>query len=87
MAPSNEPVSIAGVINSTAALVVAFLLYLKVDPQVVAAVSVALSGWLATIAAVVRTKVTPTHRVAMTKVQADELRIAQVLDPLVNHKS
>lgn len=87
MTPSNEPVSIAGVINSTAALVVAVLLYLKVDPQVVAAVSVALSGWLAAIAAVVRTKVTPTHRVAMTKVQADELRIAQVLDPLVNHKS
>lgn len=86
MTPSNEPVSIAGVINSTAALAVAVLLYLKVDPQVVAAVSVALSGWLAAIAAIVRSKVTPSHKVALTHEQNDALKITSILDPIINRQ-
>jgi hypothetical protein len=77
MAVSNEPVAIGGLINSAAVSTIAILLYFKVDPQLVGAISVALSGWIAAISAVVRTKVTPSKNVALTNTQVTDINIAR----------
>jgi hypothetical protein len=77
MAVSNEPVAIGGLINSAAVSTIAILLYFKVDPQLVGAISVALSGWIAAISAVVRTKVTPSKNVALTHTQVTDINIAR----------
>ena len=66
----NEPVAIGGLINTAMVSTIAILLYLHVDPQLVAAITLASSGWIAAIAAVIRSKVTPNGHVALTVVQA-----------------
>lgn len=75
--PLNEPVAIAGLISTAVTSTLAILLYLHVDPQLVASITLASTGWIAAIAAVVRSKVTPTNKVALTVSDVKRLNAAQ----------
>lgn len=64
---ASEPVAIGGVITTAVTSTLAILLYAGVDSQLVAAITLAASGWIAAVVAIVRSKVTPTADVALTK--------------------
>jgi succinylarginine dihydrolase len=78
MQVSNEPVAIGGLITTAVTSTLAILLYVGVDPQLVAAITLASTGWIAAIAAVVRSKVTPTSKVALTTSDVELINAAKV---------
>lgn len=80
-AASNEPVAVGGLISTAVTSTIGILLYLDVDPELVAAITLAASGWIAAIAAIVRGAVTPTAEVALTHADVAHIESTNNLPP------
>lgn len=78
---NNEPVSIFAALTAAIQATLAILLVLGVEPDLVAAIAGALIAWIALAAVVVRSKVTPTSRVALTTEQANALDPSRRVNP------
>lgn len=56
---NNEPVAIGAAINAAITATLAILLFVGVDPELVGALTLAATAWVAVAAAIVRSRVTP----------------------------
>jgi hypothetical protein len=56
---STEPVSVIAAITAALTSTIAIALFFGADPELVAAVTLAVTAWVGVAAAVVRSKVTP----------------------------
>lgn len=74
---ANEPMALQTVFTTAVTGTLALLLYLGVDPELVAAITLAASGWIAAGFALIRSKVTPTSKVALTKDDVDLINASQ----------
>lgn len=70
---NDEPVSVLAAINGAVVATIALLAFVGVDGQVIGALSLAATAWIAVAATIVRGRVTPTDRVALTVKQAEQL--------------
>ncbi len=74
---ANEPLAIQTVLTTAVTSTLAILLYAGIDPELVAAITLAASGWIAAGFALVRTKVTPNNKVALTNDDVTLITAAQ----------
>lgn len=54
-----EPVALTGAITAAITATLAILMFAGVDPDLVGAITLAATGWVAVVAAVVRSRVSP----------------------------
>jgi hypothetical protein len=66
---TTEPVTITAAITAAITSTLAILLFFGVDPDVVAAITVAATGWIGVAAVLVRGKVTPVDDPTLTPAQ------------------
>lgn len=71
---TTEPVSITAAITAALTSTIAILLFLGVDPDLVGAITLAVTGWVGVVAAVVRSRVTPNQNVALTTTDVEALK-------------
>lgn len=56
---NTEPVSIVAALNAAVVATLAILMFVGVDPELVGALTLAVTGWIGVGAAIVRSRVTP----------------------------
>ncbi len=70
---TNEPTALVAAITAAITSTLAILLFVGVDPQLVGALTFAATAWVGVGAVVLRSRVTPNDRVALTTAEAKAL--------------
>lgn len=78
MTSTDEPVSIFGALNSALVATIAILAVFGVDQKIIAAITIAVTAWVGFAAVLVRRKVTPTSKVALTH---DDVALLEAAKP------